>query len=142
MKTLYIYRIFLALFLIVTSGCFAKSETVPMRVGGVELMVEMADTPPARQKGLQNRESLPENRGMLFLFPVSQKLSFWSKDTFIPLSLAFIDDLGKIVQIVELPPQRMEPVISDLPVRYALEVNSGWFEKNGVGLGDFLRMQR
>lgn len=79
---------------------------------------------------------------MLFLFPVSQYLSFWSKDTYIALSLAFLDDQGKIVEIVNLAPESTEKVISQSQVRYALEMNAGWFEKNGVGVGDRLIMDR
>ena len=142
MKNFYLIRFFLLLFLPTTFGCFAKSELIPMRLGGIKLNVELADTASLRQKGLQHRKSLPENKGMLFVFPVSGKLSFWSKDTFIPLSIAFLDGTGKIVQIAELPPQKIESVISDASVRYAIEVNSGWFDKNGVGIGDFLRMER
>jgi uncharacterized membrane protein (UPF0127 family) len=142
MKKFHLLQFFLFLFLLTSLGCFAKSELIPMRLGGGSLEVELADTPLLRQKGLQHRKSLPQNRAMLFVFPVSGKLSFWSKDTSIPLSIAFLDNTGKIVQIAELPPQQTQSVVSDLSVRYALEVNSGWFDKNSVGLGDFLRMER
>ncbi len=142
MKSFYLIRIFLPVFLLTTFGCFAKSELIPMRLGGIKLNVELADTPALRQKGLQHRKSLPENRAMLFVFPVSGKLSFWSKDTFIPLSIAFLDNTGKIVEILELPPEKTESVVSQASARYALEVNSGWFDKNGVAIGDFLRMER
>lgn len=142
MKISYLQQLVLISVFSLLLGCESQSELVSMRLGDASLEVEMADTPELRQKGLQKRQSLPENRGMLFLFPVARELSFWSKETYIPLSLAFINDSGKIVQIVQLPPEQLEPVVSELPVRYALEVNSGWFEKNQVGVGDTLRMER
>ena len=83
-----------------------------------------------------NREELPENQGMLFVFESTRILSFWMRNTFIPLDIAFIDDAGKIVDI-----QRMEPLdesksyTSAAPALYALEVNAGWFAKNTIKVG-------
>ena len=142
MKT-FMMRLFLILVLfMVPVGCQSSSKSVPMRLGGKLIQLEFADTPEARKTGLQNRKKLPQDRGMLFLFPVSQYLSFWSKDTYIALSLAFLDDQGKIVKIVNLAPESTEKVISQSQVRYALEMNAGWFEKNGVSVGDRLIMDR
>jgi len=142
MKT-FTMRLFLCLALfMVPAGCQSSSKTVPMRLGGKLIQVELADTHEARKTGLQHRKKMAQDRGMLFLFPVSQYLSFWSKNTFIPLSLAFLDDQGKIVEIVSLPSESTKKVISGSLVRYALEMNSGWFEKNEVGVGDRLIMDR
>ncbi len=134
------YILFLFFFLLL--GCSSNADVLTMRAGGVKLTVELAETPKQREKGLQERKNLAENRGMLFLFPVSQELSFWSKKTYIPLSIAFLDDSGKIVQIESLPPEQLDPVRSEQPLRYALEVNAGWFQKNGIGVGDYLRIER
>ena len=83
-----------------------------------------------------NRPSLPENEGMLFLFPQLEKQSFWMKNTLIPLSIAFLEDGGKILQIEDMKPKDESSTLSKYPVRYALEVNQGWFQRNGIAVGD------
>ncbi len=106
---------------------------------GDTLWVEIAATPETQQLGLMFRDSLPENRGMLFVYPESQQLVFWMKNTVLPLDIAFVDEAGVIREI-----QSMEPLSEDLhrslePVRYALEVNRGWFRRHGVQVGDTLK---
>lgn len=101
-----------------------------------ELTVELARTVAERSRGLMFRESLAEERGMLFVFAQETKAGFWMKNTKIPLSIAFIDGEGTILET-----QDMEALSEDLhrpaqPYRYALEVNQGWFERHGLGLGD------
>lgn len=108
-------------------------------IDGVKLQVEIVQDAESRQHGLMNREQLPENQGMLFVFESTRILSFWMRNTFIPLDIAFIDDAGKIVDI-----QRMEPLdesksyISAAPALYALEVNAGWCEKHGIKVGSLV----
>lgn len=132
----------LCVILLILVGCQGSSKLLPLRVGGKLLKVELAGTAQARRIGLQGRSTLPENRGMLFVFPIAEPLSFWSKNTQIPLSIAFLDDQGKIVEIFDLPPETITPVVSQLPLRYALEVNAGWFDKHEIGVGDVVRMER
>jgi uncharacterized membrane protein (UPF0127 family) len=104
----------------------------------VEVRVEVADTEAERRRGLMGRESLGEDRGMLFVFDSEQTLSFWMKDTRIPLSIAYIDAEGRIVDIQKMEPLDDDPpnYISAEPARYALEVNRGFFEEHGVEVGD------
>ena len=109
-----------------------------MTVGGVRITVELADTPALRQLGLMNRDSLPENHGMLFVYPDEQIRSFWMRNTRIPLDIAFIDRNLTIVNIEHMEPQTDENTYSTSPVQYALEMSLGWFEANGVGVGDRL----
>ena len=78
---------------------------------------------------------LPEHRGMLFVFPRSMPLSFWMMNTFIPLSIAYIDDTGTILNITDMKPQTTDPHPSAGPARYALEMNQGWFAKRGIKAG-------
>ena len=110
-----------------------KVQLPQISIDGIPLNVEIVQEDEARQKGLMNREEMHENQGMLFVFEVSQILSFWMRNTFIPLDIAFIDENGAIVDI-----QRMEPLdesvqyISAKPALYALEVNAGWFAKHGI----------
>ncbi len=106
---------------------------------GDTLWVEIAYTPESQVQGLMYRDSLPENRGMLFVYPESQPLVFWMKNTRIPLDIAFADEYGVIVDIQQMEPMSLEPHRSPEPVRYALEVNRGWFQRHGVTVGDTLK---
>ena len=86
--------------------------------------------------GLSKRESMPEQAGMLFVFPTDQQGAFWMKDTLIPLSIAFISADGRILEIQDMQPLSEELHIPASPYRYALEVNQGFFGKNEVNAGD------
>lgn len=109
-------------------------------VGGHALTVEIADEPGERATGLMNRDSLPEDHGMLFVFPRPDTLGFFMKDTTIPLDLAYLDADGVIFQIEAMEPLSEEVVRSDGLALYALEVNRGWFAGHGVGVGDTARL--
>jgi hypothetical protein len=113
-------------------------RTVDVRVGGIPITVEIADTPALREQGLMNRDSLPEDSGMLFVYADEQMRSFWMRNTKIPLDIAFIDHNGSIVNIEQMEAQTDENTISAAPATYALEMSLGWFEANGVGPGDRL----
>jgi len=107
--------------------------------GPVELKVELATTPEAWSRGLMFREHLPEDQGMLFIFPEAQGSPFWMKNTWIPLSIAFADQNGVILRILDMEPCEEDPCPSYYPgvaYRQALEVNQGWFERHGVKEGD------
>lgn len=107
----------------------------------VTLTVEIADTPESREVGLMNRPSLPDDAGMLFVFESTSLWAFWMKDTLIPLSIAFIDDQWKIVDIQDMRvgpnPQtgRLDIYEATHPSRYALEVNQGLLARRGIGVG-------
>ena len=117
----------------------ARLEVFPLVVGNHQISVEVAYKPDDRRRGLMHRESLPEGRGMLFLFPREKLLTFWMKDTPLPLSIAFADAGGRIVRIADLTPNSREAVASGRPARIALEMTRGWFERNGVLVGDAIR---
>jgi uncharacterized membrane protein (UPF0127 family) len=109
---------------------------------GHPLAVELATTPKARACGLSNRVKLPENHGMLFIYPTPGARTFWMKDTHIPLSIAFFDDSGLISSIQDMTPMQTDERYRSLqPVRYALEVNQGWFAEHGIGVGDQVEMK-
>ena len=102
------------------------------------LRVEIADTSAERALGLMHRAVLPKDAGMLFIYPKSDWRSFWMKNTRIPLSLAYISAGWRITEIVRMnpPPGRvLRTYPSKKPARYALEVNRGWFKRNGIGVG-------
>ena len=111
-------------------------HTAQIQIGTETLEVELAETPQQQAKGLRFRQTLDENDGMLFVFPAPQRVSFWMKDASIPLSIAFIQSDGKIIQIRPMQPYDETPVpsLSDT-VAYALLVNQGWFERHGIAAG-------
>lgn len=114
----------------------ARLETLPLVVGNERVSAEIAWTVEDRRQGLMHRESMPEDHGMLFIFPEERLLSFWMKDTPLPLSIAFADAGGRIVTIADLEPNSEAVVGSRVPASYALEMNRGWFTRHGVFPGD------
>ena len=103
-----------------------------------KVFVEIADTAEKRAAGLMFRENLAEDSGMLFVFNKPERISFWMYNTVVPLSIAFIDEKGIILQIEDLKPKDLTPIASKNKVLYALEVNKGWFEQNKIKEGDLI----
>lgn len=119
----------------------AGLRTVAIETSGgkkVEVRAEIADSETEQAKGLMDRTALGENRGMLFVFPDEQPRSFWMKNTLIPLSIAYMDSDGKIIDIQDMKPLDDDPPHYDSaePAQYALEVNKGFFDERGVEVGD------
>ena len=104
----------------------------------VEVEVEIADDTEEMARGLMGRTALAEDAGMLFVYPDEREISFWMKDTLIPLSIAFMDAEGRIVDIQDMRALDDTPphYTSAEPSRYALEVNEGFFDERGVEVGD------
>lgn len=104
----------------------------------VEVRVEIADEPDEQAKGLMDRTALGEERGMLFVFPSEEERSFWMKDTLIPLSIAYIDAEGHIVDLQDMKAldDDLPHYVSAEPAQYALEVNRGFFDERGVEVGN------
>lgn len=106
-------------------------------INGKKLYIEVVDTDQTRRMGLMFRKQLAPDAGMLFVFEKNSVLSFWMKNTFIPLSIAFIDTNYMIVRKADMSPLDEETLHSSvLPVKYALEVNQGWFEINNIKIND------
>ncbi len=124
-----------------TQACPYDLPAAVISIKGQDLFVELAFTPDARSCGLSNRYALGETNGMLFLFPESGKRTFWMKNTHIPLSIAFMDDAGNIVNIHQMEPDQTSTTYHSFQsVRYALEVNQGWFTLHGIRTGDRVEM--
>jgi uncharacterized membrane protein (UPF0127 family) len=97
---------------------------------------EIARTQSERTNGLMYRKSVPDGEGMFFVFERDEVLSFWMKNTLVPLSIAFIASDGRIIEIKDMRPGDLNSVASSRSVRYALEVPVGWFSRAGVTSGD------
>jgi uncharacterized membrane protein (UPF0127 family) len=109
-----------------------------LTIGGARIRVEVAATVDERADGLMHRtpDSLPWDQGMLFIYPEDRFLSFWMRNTEIPLSIAFIRNNGRICEIHDMAPFDETSTESSEPGRYALEVHQGWFDQSGVRVGD------
>lgn len=125
---------YLALFLFNMFALFGSQ----IQIGNEVLTVEISNTPATRVRGLMGRKELPQGTGMLFVYEREERLTFWMKDTVIPLSIAFFDDDKICINILDMDPPIGEPLIryrSTAPARYALEVAQGWFEKHHIARG-------
>ena len=121
-----------------------KTNLIKILSGNREtsLTVQVAHTQREMEKGLMFIERLPENEGMLFVFSSKVSGGFWMKNTFIPLSIAFLDSDGEILKIMDMEPCKENncPIYDPkLYYHYAIEVNRGWFEKNQIKEGDYVR---
>jgi len=114
----------------------ARLATLKLWLGKEELIAEIARTPIQIQTGMMFRTNMAENEAMLFILPVQQRASFWMKNTLLPLSCAYIDSEGTILELKDMKPLDETPLVasSDL-VQYVLEVNQGWFKRHNVEPG-------
>lgn len=127
--------------LLLLAGCY-KLETVYF--DGIEVKVMVADSEIERLKGLMFRENLPENQGMLFVFENQEIRSLWMKNTLMPLDMIFVDSNNLIVDIIEnaepCKTQECPIYTSNAPAMYIIEVNAGFVKKNGIEVGDMVRI--
>jgi len=120
---------------IAIGSAWAELPTGELRVAEQILTVEIAATPQAMARGLMFREHMPEDHGMLFIWPGDQVVAMWMKNTLIPLSVAFIDRDFRVLNIADMEPHSLRTHPSLGPARYALEVNQGWFGRHSVDAG-------
>ena len=116
-----------------------KTATLPtttVKVGGHALKVEIVANDADRSRGLMFREKMGRDDGMLFVFPEIAYHSMWMKNTLLPLSVAFIDRDGVILNILDMEPQTLDSHTSAGPALYAIETNKGWFAAKKVKAGD------
>ncbi|WP_290659319.1 DUF192 domain-containing protein [Aquabacterium sp.] len=109
--------------------------TVMLGITFHNIKAEVALTPQQHEIGLMHRTSMGPNDGMIFVFERAGQQCFWMKHTLIPLAVAFIADDGTIVNLDEMKPETLDPHCSTKPVRYVLEMNTGWFSKRGLKPG-------
>ena len=119
-----------------------KLATVKLLLGREEIVAEIARTEMQITTGMMFRESMEENEGMIFVFPYASQRAFWMKNTKLPLSVAYIDSEGRILEIHDLEPFNEESVPSrNAEVRFVLEMNQGWFERHGIKVGALMRTE-
>jgi hypothetical protein len=131
--------IFLLLMALPAATARAQLPTMELGAGMHLIRAEVADSMSARMTGLMHRKSMPQNAGMVFVFEEKSTHCMWMKNTLIPLSVAFIDESGTIVNIADMQPHSEQSHCAARPVRYALEMNRGWFAQRGIGPGTKLR---
>jgi len=128
------------------AGSAAIGQTAPqsglpvveLSAGMHRIRAELAATPNTRSIGLMHRRALGPNQGMLFAFPERGMHCFWMRNTLIPLTIAFIAEDGRIVNTADMAPMTETGHCPNEPVRLALEMEQGWFEKKGLRIGDRL----
>ena len=131
------------IFLLISTACFSQEKLKECRLSikndngeKIYVTVEMAQSAQARSKGLMFRQEMDFNRGMLFIFESSKTRSFWMKNTYIALDIAYIDENGIINEIYTMKPLDYSIVYPSIkPAMFALEVNAGWFKKNNISTG-------
>lgn len=131
------YVVFIMATLVLRSAC-AQAMLLPttqLILGPYSVQAEIAATEVSRSYGLMHRTSLPANHGMLFVFDEVAKPCFWMRNTPLPLSIAFINERGHIVNIADMQPHSTETHCPNEPVRYALEMEQGWFRDHQIKAG-------
>jgi uncharacterized protein len=113
----------------------AEMPRIALSAGIHSIKAEVAYTDPMRQQGLMHRRVMAPQEGMLFVFERPQRFCMWMKNTYLPLSVAFLDDSGTVLNIEDMAPQTETSHCASKPARYALEMNLGWFEKRGIRPG-------
>jgi uncharacterized protein len=112
--------------------------TMNLPIGPTTFTLEVADTDPLRERGLMFRTSMPEDHGMIFVFPEERDRGFWMENTLIPLDILYLDAKGTVVSIKTMKPKDRTSVPSDGPAMYAIELNAGVAAKTGVKPGDVI----
>ena len=125
---------------LVTSAAWSQGEpqnlaATTLKVGMHSIRAQLAITPQQRQIGLMHRREMPSHEGMLFVFDEPSRQCFWMRNTLIPLTIAYLADDGTVVNLADMQPQSDESHCSAKPVRFALEMNQGWFAKRGIKPG-------
>jgi uncharacterized membrane protein (UPF0127 family) len=115
-----------------TASAAASDARLPLRIGPHAFQVELATTPPQRERGLMGRTQLAPNGGMLFVFEQSARHCFWMRNTPLPLSIAFVDADGRIVSLADMQPHTETLHCPPADIRYALEVRQGEFRRRGI----------
>ena len=126
----------LAFAFVVPAPARAAPKFIPVKVAGHALRVEVAATVEERMQGLMFRTKLGANDGMLFVFDEPAYHAMWMKNTPLPLSVAFVDGEGRILNILDMEPHTLDQHAAAGPARFAIETNKGWFAQRRIKAGD------
>lgn len=126
---------FLAILCLVGTAAQAQMPRMELSLGFYRIEAEVAADQKNRMQGLMQRRSMAAHQGMLFVFPQAARHCMWMKNTYLPLSVAFLDDEGAIINIEDMQPQTENNHCAARPARFALEMNQGWFAAKGVKAG-------
>ena len=132
-------RLFLLLAMLLSALAGAELPTIQLSTGMHLIRAEVANSMGTRMEGLMYRKSMPQGSGMVFVFDETATHCMWMKNTLIPLSVAFIDEAGAIINIADMQPHSEQSHCATRPARYALEMNKGWFAQRGIKPGAQLR---
>ena len=113
----------------------AGANFIELSVGMYRIEAEIAADPERRATGLMHREAMPTLNGMLFVFPFLATHCMWMRNTLLPLSVAFLDEDGRVINIAEMKPKTEDNHCAARPARYALEMNTGWFARRSISPG-------
>lgn len=138
-KRMSLGKVFPVLAAAASSAAFAQLPTMELNVGIHLIHAEIANTFESRAQGLMFRKYLGPNEGMLFVFPQAEPHCMWMKNTLIPLSVAFVDAQGRILNVAEMQPQTETSHCAVAPAKFALEMSSGWFAAKGLKAGATLQ---
>jgi uncharacterized membrane protein (UPF0127 family) len=128
-------KFFCLLAILFAANARAELPAMDLAVGMHRIHAEVADSMGARMEGLMHRKSMPQGAGMVFVFEENAAHCMWMKNTLIPLSVAFIDEAGEIINIADMQPQTEQTHCAARPARFALEMNKGWFAQRGIKAG-------
>jgi len=127
---------FLPLLLLAAAPALAQApQTIQLSAGMHLIRAEVAADMSTRSRGLMFRKSLAPNAGMVFVFDEASQHCMWMKNTYVPLSVAFLDEQGTIINIEDMAPQTEDTHCARQPARYALEMDRGWFASRGIKPG-------
>lgn len=112
-----------------------KLQVVPLTIGIHVIQAEYASSNEERMQGLMFRKQMGTNEGMMFRFDRNGKVCMWMKNTLLPLSVAFLDEEGIIINIEDMQPETLDSHCAEKPARYALEMNQGWFKRKNIKSG-------
>lgn len=135
---MWLKTLLLILSLVIVSPGRAQQPQLPMIeifAGMHRIEAEVAATPESRQVGMMMRTVMAPQRGMLFVFTETVSQCMWMRNTLLPLSVAFLDEKGRIINVEDMQPRTETNHCSARPARYALEMNLGWFRNRGLGAG-------
>ena len=124
--------------LALTAWQVQAQQSLELTAGIYRIRAELANTDELRTEGLMHRRSMPANHGMLFVFDHEARYCMWMRKTLMPLSVAFLDGRGRIINVDEMQPQTDNTHCATKPAKFALEMNAAWFKRRGMGAGTII----